>query len=75
MGSDDAGFCPTCYERSGPLTAHGLTYFWCMPHRLRWTVPARARDDSAEAVAGARLVCQKTVLIPYARSWRPDQGL
>ncbi len=72
--SDDEGYCPRCNTREGPLPAHGLLYFYCLKHCVHWTRPARERADSAEAVAAAREICRRTVLIPYARTWRPAAG-
>lgn len=72
MSHDDhAGYCPTCFERQGPLQAHGLLYFWCMRHHVRWTTPARARASTAEDLTAVRDICQRTVLTLYARSWKP----
>lgn len=71
---DKAGWCPWCFRREGPLQAHGLKYFWCANHRIRWTTPARERAGPAEDLVAVRLICQRMVPIAYARSWRPDQG-
>ena len=71
---DEQGVCPFCYTREGPLLAHGLQYFFCLRHGVRWIRPSSRRQDSPEAVARARDICRRTAQIPYARSWRPAAG-
>ena len=67
----DTGYCPTCFTRSGPLHSYGLLYFYCLKHRFRWTVGAKFRETDPAALAAVRRICEKTVLIVYAR--HPNQ--
>ena len=70
-----AGFCPTCFQREGPLKAHGLLYWYCGEHHVHWTTPARERGSSPEEFIRVQELCQKTVRIVHAKTWRPSRDL
>ena len=73
---DSIGYCPTCFERQGPLHSYGLLYHYCITptHAYRWTTPAQWRQTDPAALEAVRKICQKTTLILYARMQQP-QGL